>query len=68
MKGNQASTYNRGEGCPGIVREVEITSIRKKLISMSIIYTSLTVPGKPSPRFHVEAGLPFRNCEMDYLM
>ena len=68
MKGNQASTCNRGEGCPGIVREVEITNMRKKLIRMSIISTSLTVPGKPSPRFHVEAGLPFRSCEMDYLM
>ena len=33
---------------------------------MSIISTSLTVPGQPSPRFHVEAWLPFSNCEMDY--
>ena len=33
---------------------------------MIIISTSLTVPGQPSPRFHVEAWLPFRNCEMDY--
>ena len=28
--------------------------------------TSLTVPTQPSPRFHVEAWLPFRNREMDY--
>ena len=34
---------------------------------MSIISTSLTVLGQPSPQFHVEAWLPFRNCEMDYL-
>ena len=45
---------------------MEVIIIRKKLISMSIISTSLTVPGKPSPRFHVEAWLPFRNREMDY--
>ena len=31
-----------------------------------IISTLLTVPGQPSPRFHVQAWLPFRNCEMDY--
>ena len=55
------------EGCPGTVREVEINTIRKKLISMSIICTSLTVPTQPSPRFHVEVSLSFRNCEMDYL-
>ena len=30
-----------------------------------IISSSLTVPGQPSPRFHVEAWLPFRNHEMD---
>ena len=24
------------------------------------------MPGQPSPRFHVEAWLPFRNCEMVY--
>ena len=29
--------------------------------------TSLTVPTQPSPRFHIEALLPFMNCEMDYL-
>ena len=33
---------------------------------MIIISTSLTVPAQPSRRFHVEAWLPFRNCEMDY--
>ena len=33
---------------------------------MIIISTSLTVPTQPSPRFHLEAWLPFRNCEMDY--
>ena len=32
---------------------------------MIIISTSLT-RGQPSPRFHVKAWLPFRNCEMDY--
>ena len=40
--------------------------MRKKLISMSIISTSLTVRTQPSPRFPVEAWLPFRSCEMDY--
>ena len=38
--------------------------IRMKLISMSIISTSQTVPGQHSPRFHVEAWLPFWNREM----
>ena len=33
---------------------------------MIIISTSLTVPTQPSPRFHVEAWLPFRNREIDY--
>ena len=42
--------------------------IIKKLIGMVIMPTSLTVPGLPSPRFHVEAWLPFRNREMDYYM
>ena len=32
---------------------------------MSVSSTSLIVPGKPLPRFHEEAWLPFRNCEMD---
>ena len=31
---------------------------------MIVISTSLTMRGKPSPRFHVKAWLPFRNCEM----
>ena len=47
--------------------EVKIIIITKKLISMSIISTFFVVPGQPSPRFHVEAWLPFRNSEMDYL-
>ena len=33
---------------------------------MIIVSTSLTVPTQPSPRYHVEAWLPFRNREMDY--
>ena len=40
--------------------------MRKIVISVSIISTSLTVRTQPSPRFHVKAWLPFRNCEMDY--
>ena len=32
------------------------------------ISTSLTKPGQPSPRFQVEAWLPFRNCEMVYYL
>ena len=32
----------------------------------TIISTSLTAPGQPSPRFHVKAWLPFRNCEMNH--
>ena len=34
---------------------------------MPITSTSLTVRGQSSPRFHVEAWLPFRNCDMGYL-
>ena len=30
-----------------------------------VISSSQTVRAQPSPRFHVEAWLPFRNCEMD---
>ena len=33
---------------------------------MSIFSTSLTVRAQPSPQFHVEAWLPFRNHEIDY--
>ena len=33
---------------------------------MIFISTSLTVSGHHKPRFHVEAWLPFRNCEMVY--
>ena len=48
---------------------MEIIIIRKKLINMSIISTSLTVPGQPSPRFRAEAWLSFRNPrEMDYYL
>ena len=32
---------------------------------MIIISTSLTVPTQPSPRFHVEAWLPFRNRDLN---
>ena len=35
---------------------------------MSIISTSLTVRTQPWPQFHIEAWLPFRNREMDYLL
>ena len=35
-------------------------------VLMIIISNSLTVPTQPSPWFHVEAWLPFRNCEKDY--
>ena len=51
-----------------IVREVEIIIIRKKLVSMCIISTSVIVRGQPSPRFHVEAWLPFWNCEINGLL
>ena len=34
---------------------------------MRIISTFLTVQAQPSPQFHVEAWLPIRNREMDYL-
>ena len=34
---------------------------------MIIISTSLTVPGRPSPQFYVEARLPFRNREIGCL-
>ena len=40
--------------------------MRKKLISMSIISTSLTVRTQPSPRFHVKNVVTFRSCEIDY--
>ena len=38
--------------------------MRKILISMSIICTSLTVRTQPSPRFHVKSVVTFQNCEM----
>ena len=46
-------------------RTCRLIITRRKLISISSISTSLTVPGQPSPRFHVEAWLPFRNREME---
>ena len=49
------------------VREVEIIIIRKKLISISIISTSLTVRRQPSPQFHVEAWLPFRKITWNHV-
>ena len=67
LKGNQASAWNRGEGCPATVREVEIIEMLISFFLMIIISIFLTVPGQPSPRFHMEAWLPFRNREMDYL-
>ena len=46
---------------------MEIIIIRKKIISMSIISTSLIVREQPSPRLHAEAWLYFRTeREMDY--
>ena len=53
-------------GHPGTVREVEIIDMLISFFLVIIISTSLTVPGKPSHRFHVEAWLPFRNREMDF--
>ena len=60
-------TRNRGEGWVRTVREVQIIDMLITIFLMIIISTSLTVPTQPSPRFHVEAWLPFRNCEKDYL-
>ena len=60
-------TWNRGEDCPGTVREVEIIDMLMSFFLQITISTSLTVQAQPSPRFHVEAWLPFRNCEMAYL-
>ena len=34
--------------------------MRKKLISMSIISTSLTVPTQPLPRFHLKSVVTFQ--------
>ena len=36
------------------------------ILLMIIISSSLAVPTQPSPRFHLEAWLPFMNREMDY--
>ena len=59
-------TWNRGEGWVRTVREVQIIDMPISIFLMIIISTSLTVPTQPSPRFRVEAWLPFRNREMDY--
>ena len=48
----------------GTVKEVEIIDVLIKFFLKIIISTFLTVRGQPLPRFHVEAWLPFRNCEM----
>ena len=42
------------------LKKWEIINIIKKFISMLIISTAVTVPGKPSLSFHVEAWLPYR--------
>ena len=46
---------------------MEIIDILIGFFLMIIISTSVTVRGQPSSRFHVEAWLPFRNCEIVYL-
>ena len=46
--------------------EREIIDMLVSFFLMIIISNSLTVSGQPLPQFHVEAWLPFRNCEMDY--
>ena len=56
------------QGCPATVGEVEIIDMLISLFLMIIISTSPTVRGLPLSWFHVEARLPFRNCEMDYLV
>ena len=55
------------KGCPRTVREVEIIDMLKSFFLMIIVFTSLTERRQPSPRFHIEAWLPFRSSEMDYL-
>ena len=42
------------------IAEVLQSTMLISLLLMIIISTYLTVPGQPSPRFHVEAWLPFR--------
>ena len=49
-----------------LVRKVEIIDMLISFFLMIIISTSLTERRQPSPRFHVKAWLPFRNCEIDY--
>ena len=58
LKGNQASTWNRGEGWVRTVREVQIIDMLIIFFLMIVISTSLTVPTQPSPWFHVETCLP----------
>ena len=41
-------------------REVEIIDMLISFFLMIIISTSPTVPTQPSPRFHVEAWVPFK--------
>ena len=48
------------------LKELKKIDILKSFFLMIIISTFPTVPGQPLPRFHVEAWLPFRKCEMDY--
>ena len=57
--------------CASIYR---VTDEKKEILDMPIsffltiiISTSLTVRGQPSPRFHAEVVLPFRNCEIDWV-
>ena len=52
-------TWNRGEGWARTVREVKIIDMLISIFLMIIISTSLTLPTQPSPRFHVEAWLPY---------
>ena len=41
----------------------DLAQWKRKLISRSIISTSVTVPGQPSLRFNVEAWLPSRTVK-----
>ena len=59
-------TWDRGEGWVRTVKEVQIIDMLISILLMIIISSSLTVPTQPSPWFHLEAWLPFRNREMDY--
>ena len=48
-------------------RNVEIIDMLTSFFLMIVISTTVTVRGQPSRRFRVEAWLPFRNYEIDYL-